>query len=197
MFHPVKTNLAVCAIAKIGGCIQLARGTGTTNWRDFMTNVHGCAFLLDFTLENQGIVETQWRIFFVWVLLQNPKVYFPPGQGSIFNFPGPKINFLQLFSNFKHGYIKKFYWSSHIFHWSSHFFIGRGPRTDKFRGVCYISYYLPDYWPVLSDKCHNNTTCPRSNFSNFLPVRDGRTKLKVEPCANQNRVSLRCRVSHE
>ena len=40
------------------------------------------------------------------------------------------------FSNFKHGYTKKFYWSSHIFHWSSHFFIGRGPRTDKFRGVC-------------------------------------------------------------
>ena len=38
------------------------------------------------------------------------------------------------------------------------------------------------YWPVLSDKCHYNTTCPRSNFSNFLPVRDGRTKLKVEPC---------------
>ena len=39
-----------------------------------------------------------------------------------------------------------------------------------------------DYWPVLSDKCHYNTTCPRSNFSKFLPVRDGRTKLKVEPC---------------
>ena len=38
-----------------------------------------------------------------------------------------------------------------------------------------------DYWPVLSDKCHYNTTCPRSNFSKFLPVRDGRTKLKVEP----------------
>ena len=40
------------------------------------------------------------------------------------------------FYNFKHGYIKKFYWSSHIFYWSSHFFISRGPRTDKFRGVC-------------------------------------------------------------
>ena len=26
--------------------------------------------------------------------------------------------------------------------------------------------------------CHNNTTCPRSNFSKFLPVRDGQTKLK-------------------
>ena len=38
------------------------------------------------------------------------------------------------FSNFKHGYTKKFCWSSHIIHWSSHFFIG--PRTDKFRGVC-------------------------------------------------------------
>ena len=45
--------------------------------------------------------------------------------------PGPKISF----SNFNHGYIKKFYWSSHIFHWSSHFFISRGPRTDKFRRV--------------------------------------------------------------
>ena len=40
------------------------------------------------------------------------------------------------FSNFKHDYIKKFYWSSHIFHWSSHFFIDRGPRTDNFHGVC-------------------------------------------------------------
>ena len=38
-----------------------------------------------------------------------------------------------------------------------------------------------DYWPVLSDKCHYNATCPRSNFSKFLPVRDGPTKLKVEP----------------
>ena len=44
--------------------------------------------------------------------------------------------FSTTFSNFKHGYTKKFYWSSHIFHWSSHFFISRGPRTDKFRRVC-------------------------------------------------------------
>ena len=51
-------------------------------------------------------------------------------------FTGPKINSFTTFSNFKHRYIKKFYWSSHIFHWSSHFFISRGPRTDKFRGVC-------------------------------------------------------------
>ena len=49
-----------------------------------------------------------------------------------------KNKFFTTFSNFKHGYIKNFYWSSHIFHWSSHFFIGRGPRTDKFRGVCSI-----------------------------------------------------------
>ena len=48
-------------------------------------------------------------------------------------------HFFTTFSNFKHGYIKKFYWSSHIFHWSSHFSISRGPRTDKFRGV-WISY---------------------------------------------------------
>ena len=47
-------------------------------------------------------------------------------------------NFFTTFSNFKHDYIKKFYWSSHIFHWSSHFFISQGPRTDKFRGVCHI-----------------------------------------------------------
>ena len=46
-----------------------------------------------------------------------------------------EIHFFTTFSNFKHGYIKKFYWSSHIFHWSFHFFISRGPRTDKFRGV--------------------------------------------------------------
>ena len=43
--------------------------------------------------------------------------------------------FSTTFSNFKHAYTKKFYWSSHIFHWSSHFFISRGPRTDKFRRV--------------------------------------------------------------
>ena len=48
--------------------------------------------------------------------------------------------FFTTFSNFKHGYIKKFYWSSHIFHWSSHFFISRWPRADKFCGVC--------KWPV-------------------------------------------------
>ena len=47
--------------------------------------------------------------------------------------------FFTTFSNFIHGYIKKFYWSSHIFHWSSHFFISRGPRTDKFRGVCSLN----------------------------------------------------------
>ena len=45
-----------------------------------------------------------------------------------------------------------------------------------------ICYHVPDYRPVLSDKCHNDTTCPRRNFSKFLPVRDGWTKLKVEPC---------------
>ena len=50
-----------------------------------------------------------------------------------------KNQFSATFSNFKHGYIKKFYWSSHIFHWSSHFFISRGPRTDKFRGVCSLA----------------------------------------------------------
>ena len=33
--------------------------------------------------------------------------------------------FFTTFSNFKHGYIKKFYWSSHIFHCSSHFFISQ------------------------------------------------------------------------
>ena len=31
---------------------------------------------------------------------------------------------------------------------------------------------------------YTNTTCPRSNFSKFLPVRDGRTKLKVKPCSD-------------
>ena len=56
------------------------------------------------------------------------------------------------------------------------------PAWNNTRPCNYICYYLPDYWPVLSDKCHNNTTCPRSNFSQFLPARDGRTKLKVEPC---------------
>ena len=43
-----------------------------------MMNVHGCAFLLDFTLENQGIAETQRKKFLFESLLQNPKVYFPP-----------------------------------------------------------------------------------------------------------------------
>ena len=47
--------------------------------------------------------------------------------------------FFTTFSNFKHGYIKMFYWSSHMFHWSSHFFISWGPRTDKFRWVWYAS----------------------------------------------------------
>ena len=52
----------------------------------------------------------------------------------------------------------------------------------------HICYYLPDYWPVLSDKCHKYTTCPRSNFSKFLPVQDGWTKLKVEPCNDTEEV---------
>ena len=55
--------------------------------------------------------------------------------------------FFKTFSNFKHGYIKKFYWSSHMFHWSSHFFISRGPRTDKFRGVC--SYFKIWTWKSM------------------------------------------------
>ena len=54
-----------------------------------------------------------------------------------------KNQFFTTFSNFKHGYIKKFYWSSHIFHWSSHFFISRGPRTDKFRRVCELNSLWP------------------------------------------------------
>ena len=52
------------------------------NWRDFMTNVHGCAFLLDFTLENQGIVETQWRTFLVWVFTSKSESLFPPIKES-------------------------------------------------------------------------------------------------------------------
>ena len=43
-----------------------------------MTNVHGCAVLLDFTFENQGIAETQRKFFFCLSLSQNPKVYFRP-----------------------------------------------------------------------------------------------------------------------
>ena len=39
-------------------------------------------------------------------------------------------------SNLKHDYIKKFYWSTHIFKLVPHFFVSRGQRTDKFRGVC-------------------------------------------------------------
>ena len=42
---------------------------------------------------------------------------------------------LATFKNFKHDYIRKFYRSSHIFQ-RSYFFISRGPRTGKFRGVC-------------------------------------------------------------
>ena len=58
--------------------------------------------------------------------------------------------FFATFSNFKHGYIKKFYWSCHIFHWSSHFFIlGLGPRTDKFRGVCV--FWCPPWCQAISN----------------------------------------------
>ena len=61
---------------------------------------------------------------------------------KLFMFYRTENQFFTTFSNFKHGYIKKFYWSSHIFHWSSHFFISRGPRTDKFRGVCIFYWWL-------------------------------------------------------
>ena len=57
-------------------------------------------------------------------------------------------HFFTTFSSFKHGYIKKFNWSSHIFHWASHFFIGRGPRTTKFRGVCGKCFHL------MTSSCH-------------------------------------------
>ena len=50
------------------------------------------------------------------------------------SFTGPKIYFWQL-QNFKRDYIKKFYWSSHIFHWSFYIFIYCGPRTGQFHGV--------------------------------------------------------------
>ena len=42
-----------------------------------MTNVLGCAFLVDFTFENQGILKCNEEILLFESLLQNPKVYFP------------------------------------------------------------------------------------------------------------------------
>ena len=53
------------------------------NWRDFMTNVHGCAFLLDFTFENQGIGDTQWRIFFVWAFSSKSKSLFSVNHNRV------------------------------------------------------------------------------------------------------------------
>ena len=54
------------------------------NWRDFMTNVHGCTFPLDFTLENQGIAETQWRNFFVGVFTSKSESLFSANQNRVF-----------------------------------------------------------------------------------------------------------------
>ena len=44
-----------------------------------------------------------------------------------------KNTFLTFFPNFQHGYIKKF-------NGPPIFFISRGPRTDKFRGVCLLAW---------------------------------------------------------
>ena len=49
------------------------------------------------------------------------------------------------------------------------------------RAIIYVIIFLIFLALVLSDKCHNNTTCPMSNFSKFLPVQDSRTKLMVKP----------------
>ena len=49
-----------------------------------MTNVHGCTFPLDFTLENQGIAETQWRNFFVGVFTSKSESLFSTNQNRVF-----------------------------------------------------------------------------------------------------------------
>ena len=53
------------------------------NWRDFMTNVLGCAFLLDFTFENQEIAETQWTIFFLSLYFKIRKFIFRQSESCV------------------------------------------------------------------------------------------------------------------
>ena len=48
-----------------------------------MTNVHDCAFLLDFTFENQRIAETQQRTFFVWVFTSKSESLFSANQNRV------------------------------------------------------------------------------------------------------------------
>ena len=91
-----------------------------------------------------------WTLLFqrnYWVLdlcVQTPR--------KLFMLYRTENQFFTTFSNFKHGYIKKFYWSSHIFHWSSLFFIGRGPRTDKFRWVCVSLHTVEGRWTIMRQR---------------------------------------------
>ena len=98
----LKTRFSAAHRRKGDGGVRLA--IFSWNWPDFMRNVHGCAFLLDFTLENQGIAETQWRKFLFDSLLQNPKVYFPP-----IRIVCPYD--VELVTKIKNSWIKVIYWS--------------------------------------------------------------------------------------
>ena len=103
----------------------------------------------------------------IWWTLHERKIHgcFADTAKTFHALPDRK-SFLTTFSNFKHGYIKKFYWSSHIFHRSSHFYISRGPRTDKFRGVCFdtdvtlIFLYsrtdINTWWPSYAIRQHES-----------------------------------------
>ena len=76
------------------------------------------------------------RLHYAFCVITGAAYRYAQTQRKLFMLYRTENQFLTAFSNFKHGYIKKFYWSSHIFHWSSHFFISRGLRTGKFRVVC-------------------------------------------------------------
>ena len=48
-----------------------------------MSNVHCCAFLLDFTLKNQGIAETQWKIFCLSLYMKIWKFIFCQSESCV------------------------------------------------------------------------------------------------------------------
>ena len=77
----LKTRISAAHHSKGGGGVWLAMFSW--NWWDLITKVHGCAFLLDFTFENQGIAEMQWRKLFVWVFTSKSESLFSANQNRV------------------------------------------------------------------------------------------------------------------
>ena len=72
-----------------------------------------------------------------WTLLSG--IVYRKILGKHFMFYWSKNEFMTTFHNFKHDYIKKFYWSFDIFHWSSYFLVFHWPWPEDWQDLHSLS----------------------------------------------------------